>query len=411
MTTGLLSPLRFIGLDVHKHYVMVGGVDGQQQVVLLPRKLSLAEFARWQSQFLTTTDAVALEATGSAWHLYDQLTVRGARVYVANPLLIEWIGAAPVKTDRHDTLKLARLLAAGILPTVWVPPEPVRLLRALVAHRQRLIRQRTRLRNRLQGLLQRHNLAPPPGNLFGPELRTWWQQLELAPVEGLLVAQDWLALEQLAPLIDQVDSTLYRQSTSEPWASQVPYLLQQPGIGLVTAMTLLAAVGDIARFDHPNQLVGYAGLGVRIHASGQTHHTGSITKQGRRELRAAMVEAAWSAVTHNAYWKAKFARYAPRLGEAKAIVAIARHMLVSIWYLWHNHSVDRHSDALSTAHKLWTWAEQGGKAMRHGLSCSHFVRFHLDQLAIGQELTQLRYGSHTYRLPPPGAVAVLPAAS
>jgi hypothetical protein len=124
-----------------------------------------------------------------------------------------------------------------------------------------------------------------------------------------------------------------------------------------------------------------------------------------------MVEAAWRAVTHNAYWKARFAHYAPRLGEAKAIVAIARHLLVTVWYLWYNRCVDRHSDALTIAHKLWTWAEQGGKAMRHGLSCSHFVRFHLDQLAIGQELTEVRYGSHTYRLPPPGAIAALPAAS
>jgi len=191
----------------------------------------------------------------------------------------------------------------------------------------------------------------------------------------------------------------------------VPYLIQQTGIGLLTAMTLLAAIGDISRFEHPNQLVGYAGLGARVHASGETHTTGGITKQGRRELRAAMVEAAWVAVEHNAFWKAKFAHLARRIGDAKAIVAIARQMLVSMWYLWHNRTVDRHSDAVAIARKLWTWAEQGGKAMRHGLSCSHFVRFQLDQLGIGQELTELRYGSHVYRLPPTGSDVHLPAAN
>ena len=113
------------------------------------------------------------------------------------------------------------------------------------------------------------------------------------------------------------------------------------------------------------------------------------------------------AVTHNTFWKAKFARLAQRIGDAKAIVAIARQMLVSVWYLWHNRTVDRHSDALTIAHKLWTWAEQGGKTMRHGLSCSHFVRFQLDQLGIGQELTELRYGSHVYRLPPAGFLVAL----
>ena len=232
----------------------------------------------------------------------------------------------------------------------------------------------------------------------------------MSPGEHLLITQDLLALDQLAPLIDQLETAIQLQSTCKPWAAEVPYVIQQTGIGLLTAMILLAAIGDIQRFEHPNQLVGYAGLGARVHESGQTHNTGGISKHGRRELRAAMVEAAWVAVAHNAFWKAKFARLARRLGDGKAIVAIARQMLVSVWYLWHNHTVDRHSDATTIAHKLWTWAEDGGKAMRHGLTCGHFVRFQLDQLGIGQELTELRYGSHVYHLPPASSVVSLPAA-
>jgi len=411
MATSTVQSVRFIGLDMHKHYVMVGAVNKEQEVLLRPRKFTWPEFDRWQQQHVGPADAIVLEASGNAWHVYDQLTARGATVSVANPLLVQWIGAAPVKTDAHDTLKLAKLLAANLVPTVWVPPAPVRALRTLVGQRQRWIKQRTQARNRLQGLLQDHNLLPPEGDVFAPAQRAWWLALDVSAAERLLVAQDLLALEQLAPLIDQVETALQMQSTCEPWADQVPYLLQQTGIGLLTAMTLLAAIGDISRFEHPNQLVGYAGLGARVHASGETHATGGITKQGRRELRAAMVEAAWVAVEHNAFWQAKFARLAQRLGAAKAIVAIARQMLVSVWYLWHNRTVDRHSDALAIAHKLWTWAEQGGKPMRHGLSCSHFVRYQLDQLGIGQELTELRHGSHVYRLPPTGSDAHLPAAN
>jgi hypothetical protein len=73
--------------------------------------------------------------------------------------------------------------------------------------------------------------------------------------------------------------------------------------------------------------------------------------------------------------------------------------------------VDRHTDALTIAHKLWTWPENGGKTMRHGLSCSHFVGFQLDQLGIGQELTGLHYGSHVYRLRSAGSDVNLPAAA
>jgi transposase len=411
MAASTVQPVRFMALDMHKHYGMVGAINKEQEVLLRPRKFTWPEFERWGKQHIGPGDEIVIEASGNAWHVYDQLTAWGATVYVANPLLVKWIGAAPVKTDPHDTLKLAKLLAAGMLPAVWVPPAPVRALRTLVGQRQRWIKQRTQARNRLQGLLQDHNLRPPAGDLFAPELRSWWLAVDLSPAERMLIAQDLLALDQLAPLIDQVETAIQMQSTCGPWAGEIPYLIQQTGIGLLTAMTLLAAIGEIGRFEHPNQLVGYAGLGARVHASGETHHTGGITKQGRRELRAAMVEAAWSAVTHNAYWKEKFARYDRRLGAGKAIVAIARQMLVSVWYLWHNHSVDRHTDALAIAHKLWTWAEGGGKTMRHGLSCSHFVRFQLDQLGIGQELTELHYGSHVYHLPPAGSVVSLPAAS
>jgi transposase len=174
-------------------------------------------------------------------------------VPVANPLLVKWIGAAPVKTDAHDTLKLAKLLAAGLVPTVWVPP-PVRTLRTLIGQRQRWIKQRTQARNRLQGVRQDHNLLPLEGELFTPAQRAWWLTLELSAAERLLVAQDLLALDQLAPLIDQVETAIQLQSTCEPWASEVPYLIQQTGVSLLADLTVLAAIGDISRFAHPANL-------------------------------------------------------------------------------------------------------------------------------------------------------------
>jgi transposase len=399
MSTSNVQVSRFIGLDVHKHYVMLGAVDGAQNVVLRPRRLSFAEFETWWQRYLTASDAVVLEASCNSWHLYDQLSTRAASVTVANPLLVKWIAAARVKTDAHDTIKLARLLAAGLIPAVWVPPQPVRDLRALLSHRQRLIRERTQARNRLHSLLQRHNLTAAAEDLFSSAQRTWWQSLPWTAAERLLVIQDLQLLEALQPLLEQTDVQLRHASVQAPWAEQVPFLLQQTGIGVLTAMTLLAAIGDITRFAHPSQLVGYAGLGAGVHASGQTHHGGGITKQGRRDLRAAMVEAAWTAVRENLYWKTKFERYAQRLGKPKAIVAIARQMLVVVWHLWHKREVDRHTDAATIARKLMTWAEQGGKTMRQGQTATAFVRQQLDQLGIGAELTALKYGSHIYKLP------------
>lgn len=395
---------RFVGLDVHKRSVVIGAVDAQQQILLRPFRLSWGEFATWQAKHLQPTDAVVLEATTNAWHLYDQLVARVASVTIANPLLIKWISSASIKTDGHDTLKLARLLAAGLIPAVWVPPEPVRQLRALVSHRRRLIRQRTQARQRLHSLLHRHNLAPPEGELFAVAQREWWKHLSLEPLERLLVQQDLQLLDALEPLLEQVEHQLCLESVEAPWAEQVPYLVQQTGIGVLTAMILVAAIGDITRFPHAPQLVGYAGLGARVHDSADTHRGGGITKQGRRDLRAAMVEAAWVAVIHNTHWKNRFEHLCRHLSKEKAIVAIARQMLVVVWHVWHDHEPDQHMEAVAVARKLMTWAEQGGKAMHPDLTATQFVRLQLDRLGIGQDLTQLHYGSHDYPLPPTGSV-------
>ena len=107
-------------------------------------------------------------------------------------------------------------------------------------------------------------------------------------------------------------------------------------------MTILAAVGDIARFPTSKQLVGYAGLGTRIHASGQVQRSGGITKEGRSELRIAMVEAAWVAVEHHPHWKGEFERLSVRIGKPKAIVAIARKLLVAVWHVLSRRCADIH---------------------------------------------------------------------
>jgi transposase len=146
---------RFVALDVHRQYLMVGAVDIQQQVVLTPRCFGFAAFAEWASVHLTHADAVVLEATANAWLLYDQLHPLVAEVVVAHPRAVKLIAAARVKTDSRDTIKLASLLAANLIPAVWVPPQEVRELRALVAHRKRLVQQRTQTGNRLHGVLQR----------------------------------------------------------------------------------------------------------------------------------------------------------------------------------------------------------------------------------------------------------------
>jgi transposase len=192
MLTELTSPpaTKRVALDVHRQYLMVGAVDIQQQVVLSPRRFGFAAFTEWASIHLTHADAVVLEATSNAWLLYDQLQPLVAEVVVAHPQAVKLIAAARVKTDSRDTIKLASRLSANLIPAVWVPPHAVRELRALVTHRNRLVKPRTQAANRLRSVLQRHNIDPPPGIPFAIHQREWWLALDLPLAEKLRVQQD-----------------------------------------------------------------------------------------------------------------------------------------------------------------------------------------------------------------------------
>ena len=150
----------------------------------------------------------------------------------------------------------------------------------------------------------------------------------------------------------------------------------------MTAVTVWAAIGDIQRFADAQHLVGYAGLGTRVHDSGMTRRSGRITKAGRRDLRVVLIEAAQVAANSHPHWKAELARLQPRLGRNKAIVAIARKLLVAVWYILAQHKTDRFAQPEAIAQKFLKFAYQLGKENRPaGQSAAQFVRQRLDALA------------------------------
>jgi len=399
--------LRYLALDAHKHYVVIGGVNAACELVLSPRRLEWAELEDWLRTHLQPTDKVVIEATTNTWTLYDQVARYAGAVVVAHPPHIKLIGAALVKTDKRDVQVLAKLLALDLIPEVWVPPQPVRELRELTAHRLRLTHARTQTTNRLHSMLQRHNLAAPTGDPFAAQHRARWEALDLSPTEKLHVRQDLATLDLLNTQLAEVEQELARLSTVAPWAEQVPFLIQLPGIGLITAMIILAAVGDITRFARAKNLVGYAGLGTYVHDSGKTHRHGGITKHGRADLRSALVEAAWVAVRTHPRWQAEFARLSKRMPANQAIVAIARKLLVVVWHVLHDHQPDRHAQADKVAAKFFVWSGRLGQTYRGCFTPRQFVRWQLMQLGLGDDLTHIRFGGDLRSLPTAEELAAL----
>lgn len=382
-TSSLTPAIRYIGLDVHKQYAVAAGVDERQQIVLSPRRIPMAELNAWAAKTLQSTDILVLEAMFNSWELHDQLTPFVSAVVVANPVRIAHMKEPGVKTDPGDALFLARLLASGMLPTVWVPPVAVRELRALVNHRERLVGERSRTRSRLHAILLRHGIEPPAGELFSIAKRSWWDALPLSPTERLQLRHHLVVLDGLKPLILEAEAELYRLSQQEPWQDRVAFLVQLPGIQVLSAMVLLSAIGDVNRFPNDRFLVGYAGLGAKVHDSGETHRRGHITKRGRRELRTTMVEAAWNAVRWHPFWKAEFTRFVEvkRQHPKVAIVAIARRLLVVVWHVLSKQEADRQAIPHKVARKFQLWSYRVGRTGRVA-SCETFVRGELVRVGI-----------------------------
>ncbi len=399
---------RYIAIDIHKHYVLLGGMNAQKEWVLRTRKVRMSRFPEWVQKNLKPTDAVVIESTSNAWDIYDLIAPLVAKTVVANPLKVGQIAGAKVKTDRLDVERLLTLLIADIVPEVWVPPHHVRDLRSLISHRWRIHKQISMTKNRLQSFIHRFNLIPPEGALFSDENRSWWQEQDFSTMVRLQIEQDLLILEHLSAHKDAIHQELACLSNRDPWSKDMVFLMQIPGLGVVLSMTVLSAIGDISRFEHAKNLVGYAGLGAGVHDSGKKHQGKGITKTGRKELRWAMVEAAWGAVRSDPYWKAQHEDLKKRGKHAnEAIVAVARKMLVAVWHILSKREPYRHANEEDLAYKMVIWSQRMDEKALNGMTRQQFVKYGLLRLGMGAHLTRIVRKGTPRRIAPASEVLAL----
>ena len=388
---------RYIALDIHKHYCIAGGVDRDGRVVLQPIRVEHEDLEGWLNKNLFSSDQVVIESTTNSWHVYDLLEPLVAKVLVANPMRVKQIACARVKTDKKDTLILARLLAANLVPTVWVPTRHVRELRQLISQRRKLVGMHTQVVNRMHSVSHRHHLGHPRGKRFQEKDMGWREKLE--GMERFQLDLDLETKKYLKGQIERITEELRRMSHEGPWAGQMLYLMQIPGFGVVTGMTVLAAIGDITRFESSKKLASYSGLAPGVEQSGVKLRGKRITKEGRRELRWALVEVAQRAVKADPHWKRLFSTLERRMHRNQAIVAIARHLLTVVWSVLTRKTSYHHYSDERIAYKYYTWSWQLNEAQRKGLTRPQFVRYYLMRLGIGSELQRVALDpKHPHRL-------------
>lgn len=231
--------------------------------------------------------------------------------------------------------------------------------------------------------------------------------MQLSSLERLRLNQELKTLRLVREHREEVEAELGRLSTSERWAKQAVHIMQLPGVGIIVTMTILSAIGEIQRFPSAKKLVGYAGFGAGIERRGQKEREKGITKSGRKELRWALVEAAWQAIRSNPKLRAEYDQLCKRKHPNQAIVAIARKLLVILWCLLnHQESYNPATDE-DLAYKMLTWAWHMDQSAKRGMTNQQFAKYGLLQLGRGEDLTRIVKGGKPRRLAPKEAVLAL----
>lgn len=287
------------------------------------------------SRYLERGLKVAIEAGGHTAWIYDLLMEQRAKVHVVHPLKVKWIAESKKKTDRVDAQLLAHLLRIDGLPEpVHMPSWRSRELRGLLRARRQLVGLRTKLINVVRGLLRQQGVTLKARAL---QSRKGWQRLQLLTLSGSvreIVTAYAATVAATTQALEALDRELLQRAERDPRVRQLESI---PGVGAVTAQTLVATVDRIERFAGAKKLVAYSGLAPSVRASGERVEYGRITKQGRSELRAVLVQAAHAALavqdTAAAPLQRWHARVARRRGKKTALAALARKLLTIAFHL------------------------------------------------------------------------------
>lgn len=286
----------YVGLDVHKDTVAIGVADeGREGEVRIYGQVSSdqrsVEKALRKIGAVGGTLHVAYEAGPTGFVLQRRLTQLGIDCIVVAPSKTPGGKGGRLKTDRRDAQMLARLHRAGELTAVYVPDAADEAVRDLTRAREDAVHDLTRAKQRLKSFLLRHGYRyTGKANWSEAHLR-YLRELELG-VPGLkVVLEDCLrAIEQAGERIERLEEVLGTVAVTWRLYPAVEALMTLRGFQLVAATILVAELGDIRRFEHPRDLMGYLGLIPREESSGQTQRKGGITKAGNAHARWILVE-------------------------------------------------------------------------------------------------------------------------
>lgn len=319
--------MAYIGVDLHQNSITVCRREADGTEAFETRDLSPGDLERFCLS-LDADDEVAIEATGNSAWFRDQVLPCVGRVVVVNPAQFKVIRKSVKKTDRNDAAALALFLAKDMLPETRCKTAAESELASLAQTRDLLVKQRTRLLNKIHALHVRKGLKLKKESLGSKR--------GLAAIDmALFSATEAVEIEVLRETALSLTASLTRLDREiETIASAFEGyegLTSIKGIGPRSAAVLLSTIGNVHEFESADKLAAYFGMVPRVSQSNETDHRGRITKRGNKLARTTLVQCSLIAMRYSPYLKDFYNRIRERRGTGKAIIATARKLLAIIY--------------------------------------------------------------------------------
>jgi transposase len=317
--------MRFIGVDLHSNQLTVCYLTTSGQET--HRTFALKDLAEFQKS-LRRSDHLAVEATTNTRWFVSQITERVAKVVIVNPNQFEVIRKSVKKTDRHDARALALFLSKELLPEARLKPARAAEINSLAATRDKLVKLRTTLVNKLPALHRGRGLESRKSQFLSAKglqavLAREWSETSRVEVE-VIVSQ----IGSLNGGIKRLDLQLEASGAQMKGQKN---LVSIKGIGAKAAAILLAVIGEVEDFDSEAKLASYFGIVPRVSNSNETVQHGRITKRGSKLGRTTLVQCTLVAKKYSPYLKQFYERIKGKKGGGKAIIATARKFLGIIY--------------------------------------------------------------------------------
>jgi transposase len=321
--------MTIVGCDLHTRKQQVAVLHTDTGEVVEQELVHAGDAVERFYRTLPRPVTVGIESTGYALWFHELMQHLGHTLLVGEAAKIRAMVVRKTKTDRRDAQHLLDLLKHDRFPAVWIPDPATRDRRALIAHRVRLVRMRTMVKNGLQAIALNQRLALHSA-LWTQRGLTQLKALALPPHTTRRRDDSLALLAWLTTRIDQLDEHIAAVASADP---RVQLLLTHPGVGPLTALTPVLVLGPLARFPDRKHVVSYVGLAPAVHASADKQRLGKITKPGNALLRWVLGQAAPLAARKDDDLRRRYFSVMHRRGRPKAKVALARKLLVRLYIM------------------------------------------------------------------------------